>query len=198
MSVVWGITWRLELRRRIPGRSFHPSPTVDTAWLMGERRSRPLIDPADLPSFERFVRDRFRHASLPIRRTLRAPRRDLEPQASRQRPGRSIYRSRNGSRSTNGSRDDDDMMRARREPGKAMNDGQHDSRANTGEDQRKGSGPSIPDDFCLPGRLSGEPSHANTAGSSVGSRGSSACGLEQDWDDTAQDVDTAKLHMRGR
>jgi 23S rRNA (adenine-N6)-dimethyltransferase len=70
LSVVWSTTWRFEVRRRIPRAVFHPSPSVDAAWLVGSRRDEPLIDPADRVRFERFVRRGFEAPDLPIVRAL--------------------------------------------------------------------------------------------------------------------------------
>ena len=70
LSVVWSTTWRFEVRRRIPRRVFHPSPSVDAAWLVGSRRDEPLIDPTDHMRFERFVRRGFEAPDLPIVRAL--------------------------------------------------------------------------------------------------------------------------------
>jgi 23S rRNA (adenine-N6)-dimethyltransferase len=77
LTVVWGATWRFDLRRRLPARSFHPPPSVDAAWLVAERRSRPLLDPAELEAFERFVRIGFRHPDAPIRRATGLHRGDV-------------------------------------------------------------------------------------------------------------------------
>jgi 23S rRNA (adenine-N6)-dimethyltransferase len=70
LSVVWGVTWEFELRRRIPARHFHPRPSVDGAWLGGRRRPEPLVDRESLPAFERFVRRGFSRADAPVVRTL--------------------------------------------------------------------------------------------------------------------------------
>jgi 23S rRNA (adenine-N6)-dimethyltransferase len=77
MSVVWGPTWHFDLRRRLPARSFHPAPRVDAAWLVAERRVRPLLHTTHIPAFERFVRRGFRSAATPIARTLSIARGDL-------------------------------------------------------------------------------------------------------------------------
>ena len=81
LTVVWGITWRFELRRQIPARVFHPAPSVDAAWLVAERRSQALLRRAELPAFERFVRQGFRRASTPIALALRASASDLRAAA---------------------------------------------------------------------------------------------------------------------
>jgi 23S rRNA (adenine-N6)-dimethyltransferase len=70
LSVLWGTEWRFGVRRRIPARSFHPAPSVDAAWLVGERRSQPLIAPIERTSFERLVRRGFEKAGAPIDRSL--------------------------------------------------------------------------------------------------------------------------------
>lgn len=77
LTVVWGATWRFELRRRLPARSFHPPPSVDAAWLVAERRTQPLLDPAELEAFERFVRIGFRHPDTPIGRATGVVRGDV-------------------------------------------------------------------------------------------------------------------------
>jgi 23S rRNA (adenine-N6)-dimethyltransferase len=70
LSVVWATTWRFEVRRRIPRAFFHPSPSVDAAWLVGSRRDEPLIDPIERLRFERFVRRAFEAPGLSIVRAL--------------------------------------------------------------------------------------------------------------------------------
>jgi 23S rRNA (adenine-N6)-dimethyltransferase len=74
LSVLWATSWTFEVRRRIPARSFHPSPSVAAAWLVGVRRRRPLISTADRASFERLVRRCFERAGEPVSRTLRLSR----------------------------------------------------------------------------------------------------------------------------
>jgi 23S rRNA (adenine-N6)-dimethyltransferase len=70
LSVVWSATWRFEMRRRIPGRCFHPPPSVAAAWLVGSRRAEPLIESADLVRFDRLVRRGFEAPDAPIARSL--------------------------------------------------------------------------------------------------------------------------------
>lgn len=70
LSVVWSTSWRFEVRRRIPRRVFHPSPSVDAAWLIGSRRDEPLIEPNDQMRFERFVRRGFESPNLSVARAL--------------------------------------------------------------------------------------------------------------------------------
>jgi 23S rRNA (adenine-N6)-dimethyltransferase len=70
LSVVWSTTWRFEVRRRIPRVVFHPSPSVDAAWLVGSRRDEPLIESTDRVRFERFVRRAFAAPELSIVRAL--------------------------------------------------------------------------------------------------------------------------------
>ena len=70
LSVLWHTTWHLEVRGHIPGRSFHPPPSVDAAWLTGTRRTAPLIAAGEMRSFERLVRTGFAKAGLPIARSL--------------------------------------------------------------------------------------------------------------------------------
>jgi 23S rRNA (adenine-N6)-dimethyltransferase len=70
LSVVWSTTWRFDVRRRIPRHFFHPSPSVDAAWLAGSRRDEPLIDATDHMRFERFVRRGFEAPDLSIVRAL--------------------------------------------------------------------------------------------------------------------------------
>jgi 23S rRNA (adenine-N6)-dimethyltransferase len=70
LSVVWSATWRFEVRRHISRRYFHPSPSVDAAWLVGSRRDEPLIDAGDRVRFERFVRRGFEAPDASIVRAL--------------------------------------------------------------------------------------------------------------------------------
>lgn len=70
LSVLWATSWRFEVRRHIPARAFHPSPTVDAAWLVGQRRAQPLVDRSERRSFEQFVRRGFAHAASPLTRSV--------------------------------------------------------------------------------------------------------------------------------
>jgi 23S rRNA (adenine-N6)-dimethyltransferase len=77
LAVLWAATWRLEVRRTIAARSFHPAPGVDAAWLAGTRRAVPLVERDELPAFERFVRAAFRRANAPVSRATGVSRRRL-------------------------------------------------------------------------------------------------------------------------
>ena len=77
LAVLWAAGWQLGVRRRIDARSFHPMPGVDAAWLTGRRRAVPLVDPDQLPAFERFVRGAFRRANAPVSRATGLSRRRL-------------------------------------------------------------------------------------------------------------------------
>jgi 23S rRNA (adenine-N6)-dimethyltransferase len=77
LAVLWAADWQLAVRRTIDARSFHPTPGVDAAWLAGRRRAVPLVEPDDLPAFERFVRAAFRRANAPVSRATGLSRRRL-------------------------------------------------------------------------------------------------------------------------
>jgi len=70
LPVLWATDWHFELCQRIPASRSHPAPLVDAAWLSAVRRHPPLILRDDRPAFERVVRRAFRHAGLPLRRSL--------------------------------------------------------------------------------------------------------------------------------
>jgi 23S rRNA (adenine-N6)-dimethyltransferase len=70
LSVLWGTSWTFEVQRRIPARYFHPAPPVDAAWLVGRRRSSPMLAPAETEGFERLVRTGFMRAGAPLTRAL--------------------------------------------------------------------------------------------------------------------------------
>jgi 23S rRNA (adenine-N6)-dimethyltransferase len=58
-GVVAGAFFRLAVERRLAAACFEPSPAVDAAVLVAERRERPRLAPADAEAFARFVRAGF-------------------------------------------------------------------------------------------------------------------------------------------
>ena len=59
-GILWGAFYQLRVERKLPASSFDPPPSCDAGVLVATRRMRPLISPAELPSYRRFVADAFR------------------------------------------------------------------------------------------------------------------------------------------
>lgn len=77
VSLGWLPWWELSMARHIPRLAFDPPPSVDAGLLSITRRVPPLLEPRDHDSFVRLLGRAFRHASMPVRRSLRdvvAPR----------------------------------------------------------------------------------------------------------------------------
>jgi 23S rRNA (adenine-N6)-dimethyltransferase len=74
LSVVWATRWEMSLEAQLPARAFHPTPSVDAAWLSARRRAQPLIAPSEGADFEAFVRRGFLRPTLPLARALGLPR----------------------------------------------------------------------------------------------------------------------------
>ena len=73
-GVLWGAFHELRVERRLPASAFDPPPSCDAAVLVATRRARPLVAPAELPAYRRFVADAFRRG----RRVGRDLPRDLD------------------------------------------------------------------------------------------------------------------------
>jgi 23S rRNA (adenine-N6)-dimethyltransferase len=75
LSAGWLPWWRLTIDRILPSASFDPPPAVDAAVLSIRRRTTPLIDAADLPSYRALLRQAFRRDNRPVRMALGIERR---------------------------------------------------------------------------------------------------------------------------
>ena len=73
-GILWGAFHELRVERKLPAAAFDPPPSCDAGVLVATRRARPLIAPADLPAYRRFVADAFRRG----RRVGGALPRDLD------------------------------------------------------------------------------------------------------------------------
>ena len=60
LGVVWGASFELTLARRLPREAFAPPPAVDAGLLRAARRCEPLVPPAELKRYGRFVETGFR------------------------------------------------------------------------------------------------------------------------------------------
>ncbi|GLU88494.1 MULTISPECIES: 23S ribosomal RNA methyltransferase Erm [Agromyces] len=74
LTVQWAPWYRFRLRRRVPASAFRPVPAVDGGLFTIERRERPLVDPRERRSYQRFVGEVFqgRGAGLAQRLTAAA------------------------------------------------------------------------------------------------------------------------------
>lgn len=59
LGMGWAPWWELCLGRRIPATAFSPSPSVDAAILVVERRAEPLLPAAQAQAFRAFLRRSF-------------------------------------------------------------------------------------------------------------------------------------------
>jgi 23S rRNA (adenine-N6)-dimethyltransferase len=59
-GILWGAFHELRVERKLPAAAFDPPPSCDAGVLVATRRARPLIAPAELPAYRRFVADAFR------------------------------------------------------------------------------------------------------------------------------------------
>ena len=59
-SILWGAFHELRVERKLPASAFDPPPACDAGVLVATRRARPLIPPAELAAYRRFVANAFR------------------------------------------------------------------------------------------------------------------------------------------
>jgi 23S rRNA (adenine-N6)-dimethyltransferase len=71
VSLGWLPWWEPHLSRRVPALAFEPSPSVDAALLSIVRRDPALVRPDRRNEFLNLVHAGFRHADLPVHRSLR-------------------------------------------------------------------------------------------------------------------------------
>jgi 23S rRNA (adenine-N6)-dimethyltransferase len=71
VSLGWHPWWEPSLSRHISRLAFDPPPSVDAGLLSITRRDPPLLGPSNRESFVRLLGRAFRHASQPVRRSLR-------------------------------------------------------------------------------------------------------------------------------
>jgi 23S rRNA (adenine-N6)-dimethyltransferase len=71
LSVGWLPWWEFHLHRRLPVGAFDPPPAVDAGVLSITRRRPPLLPPERRSEYVALVRGGFRHADVPIERSLR-------------------------------------------------------------------------------------------------------------------------------
>jgi 23S rRNA (adenine-N6)-dimethyltransferase len=96
-GVLWGAFHELRVERKLPAAAFDPPPACDAGVLVATRRTRPLIAPAELPAYRRFVADAFRRG----RRVGGALPRDLDAHQWAERYSRNAA---TGSRTSAGAR----------------------------------------------------------------------------------------------
>jgi 23S rRNA (adenine-N6)-dimethyltransferase len=71
VSLGWSPWWEFRLSRHLPALAFEPAPSVDAGLLSITRRHPPLVPPGARSEFVNLVRGAFRHAGLPVQRSLR-------------------------------------------------------------------------------------------------------------------------------
>jgi 23S rRNA (adenine-N6)-dimethyltransferase len=96
-GVLWGAFHELRVERKLPAAAFDPPPACDAGVLVATRRTRPLIAPAELHAYRRFVADAFRRG----RRVGGALPRDLDAHQWAERYSRNAA---TGSRTSAGAR----------------------------------------------------------------------------------------------
>ena len=71
VSLGWLPWWEFRLSRHLPASAFEPRPSVDAGLLSITRRDWPLIPPGRRGDFLKLVGAGFRHADVPVHRSLR-------------------------------------------------------------------------------------------------------------------------------
>ena len=72
-DVLWGAFYEVAVARRLPRSAFEPQPSVDAGLLIVRRRALPLVPPALVHQYRRFVARGFRHGLRAV-----APRAHVE------------------------------------------------------------------------------------------------------------------------